>query len=480
MATLNLWVDFTKRKNSTKQPPETPTYYKDVKLKEATSIENPVFIVDGIQADTNYCQYAGHYYYIDDVVYVTNTVVEIHCTKDLLATYKSAIQSSSALVLYYSHNNQEIVDARLSTKTTASYDGATANFDSLGATPATNSAIIVGVTGQDSIGNFAMSQNTLKGLLSQAIEDTWQSSIDTIEQEYPYTFEASLEDWVHNIMASLGRQWEYLKVMFQSADYKGFLMDSIKYAIQLPISVSDCGGTPTSIKLGAIDTGVNGNLVGDRIFSDGCDVTIPWQASDWRRNAPYHEIYLYIPWVGVVNISPSEIMGETTLHVAVSLDKFTGNAIFTVKAGSKCVHYSSTNIGSSYPIGSSNISPLASATSIVGGAASLLTGNALGVAMATIGLANTIEPMPTCIGSNSGGAGLGLNGNSVYCWTVFHDTTVAPANINAELGTPANQVMSLSAITGYVQTANASVNMAGHGTDKDDINNLLNGGVYIE
>ena len=104
----------------------------------------------------------------------------------------------------------------------------------------------------------------------------------------------------------------------------------------------------------------------------------------------------------------------------------------------------------------------------------------MALASGTLGIANALKPTPSCIGSNAGGAILGINAENIHCITVFHDTTVAPSSVSAVQGTPFNGVMSLSGVSGYVQTMNAGVDMPGFGADKDIINDMLNGGIYIE
>ena len=140
-----------------------------------------------------------------------------------------------------------------------------------------------------------------------------------------------------------------------------------------------------------------------------------------------------------------------------------------------------------FAVGTSNVPITQQVNTLIGasiaGAAAIASGGGAAVLAAmtggTLSLANDISGMPTCVGSNMGGAVLGLT-DQVVCYTVFHDTTVTPSSVSAVKGTPYNGVMSLSGVSGYVQTAGASVEVAGYGNEKDMINNYLNGGLYIE
>ena len=302
-----------------------------------------------------------------------------------------------------------------------------------------------------------------------------ENQIDTV----PLPLTDSLVDFAQYII-------DLLKTEALSFTYVGKISECIRNCYALPIPYTAWGGSSEQIFLGKAYSGKSGYALGssERILSDSATVNIPWQASDWRRNAPYHEIYLYIPCIGVIQISPSDVMGEVALHVDISLDKLSGDVIVNVGTASKVISQFTTNVAVDYPVGYSNVDPATAVTSVAG-ALGALTGAvnpAVGAAIAGLGLTNVIQPQAQSIGSNGGGAFLGLvgyTGYKVYCFTIFHDTTVAPTNPSAVRGTPFNGVMSLN-ISGYVQTAGASIEIPGFGNDKDQVNNYLNGGIYIE
>lgn len=63
---------------------------------------------------------------------------------------------------------------------------------------------------------------------------------------------------------------------------------------------------------------------------------------------------------------------------------------------------------------------------------------------------------------------------------ISHDTNVEPSSMTSNYGRPSNKVLSLSGLSGYVQTANANVVTSASKQYKDEIDSLLNGGVYLE
>ena len=104
---------FTKRQNSTKQPANTDTHVDlTVFLKEPCDEFKPVFQLEDQTADGyNYVKWGSNYYWITSKTYLPGQMLELHCTKDLLATFKSDIGSSTQYILRSSYQqNGNIVD----------------------------------------------------------------------------------------------------------------------------------------------------------------------------------------------------------------------------------------------------------------------------------------------------------------------------------------------------------------------------------
>jgi len=483
MATITAYSGFSKRKNSTKQPTGAGTQITAT-LKDDVSMVQPVFIIQGDHFTYNYISFAGRYYFVDDVVSLRNSLCEIHCNIDVLATYKAAIQAASAYVLYYSHTNNEIVDTRLSTKTAITIDSNTQTFNNLGS----GESYMLTAIGESRTSIFACDKSDIDELFDstilQTIQDGWDDMVDDVDD----AVDAISAGDVKEMLQALFKCWlEFIKTQSEVTGSVLFCDDAqkfVKNCFVLPIDKSNIGGSLHMVHLGKWIANANGNTGFPRICHDSATLAIPWQASDWRRNEPYHEIYLYIPYIGLINIPASEVIGVTNLTINVAIDTYSGVTSFVVTASNGTVlgQYS-TNIAAPYAVGSSNINLTASGAQIIASAASIasgaVTGNVGAVSMGALGIVNSIKPFDASVSSNGGAAGMGL-GNTVKCFTVFHDTTVTPSSVSAVKGTPYNGVMSLSGVSGYVQTAGASVDIAGYGNEKDLVNNYLDGGIYIE
>lgn len=84
----------TKKRNSTKIPTaDEMIRTESVVLKENCSDYNPVFTLNLSENifPYNYVKWDEWYYFIDDVIRGRNNIFEVHCTQDVLATYKSYI-----------------------------------------------------------------------------------------------------------------------------------------------------------------------------------------------------------------------------------------------------------------------------------------------------------------------------------------------------------------------------------------------------
>ena len=462
---------FSKRHNSTAVPTGGTTV--DVQLKGGCDLLAPIFILSSNSLPTfNYVQFNNRYYFVTGIKSVRNALWEISCEVDVLATWKANIQATTAHVLYYTHANSQISDHRLSVETSQTTQASSAYFGQFG----TDSAYVLTAVGKDAVAAFAMVESSLQGLIDQNFFDTLDNNLINI------TPVDDTVDTMHTIADSVRWFADMLQTELGSFTYSDNASRNIRSCHILPIPYASIGGTVETLYLGRMNTGKTGLRITQRIFSESVTVSIPWQASDWRRNAPYHEIFLYLPCIGLTSISPSDVIGESSLTITIGMDKFSGDTIIEVNTSTKTIAYYTTNVATAYPIGASQITPMQAATAIGSAAEAIATSvnPALSIGMAGLGIANAIQPNVTCIGSNGGGAILGVDADKVTCYTVFHDTTVSPSSVSATIGTPYNGAMSLSGVSGYVQTQNASVSGDMMDSERQQINQMLDGGIYIE
>lgn len=475
--TLTLYK-FSKRQNSTAVPPASGGTEVSIDLKDQTQILTPTFILHWTSyPDYNYCEFMGRYYFISTIESIRNDIWSLSCSVDLLATYKSEIQATSAFVAYDTAANTEISDHRLSVKTTQTTVVNSDSFSTIGS----GACAILSITGEGSTSSWAMSVSDARDILNTM--DNWMDGSDIA----PIPPGGSLD-----VMEAIDTFVDSFVKVCRQLLASGKVSDCIKSARICPWPASICGDAGSNIKLGQYGSGKSGYKV-DPIhgkITDTCVISIPWQATDWRRNSPYHELYLYIPYIGVISLSPSDLIGESQIFVNAHVYLSTGDTSITVRTASRQIAQYNTNLSAPFEIGASNATPAAAfssgAAAIGGTIASVFTGGAAAVAAgiaagssAIQGVTNNIQGMPSSIGGNAGGAVFAV-GNTCYLVSVFHDTNVLPDSVSAVIGTPANEVKSLSGLSGYVETRCASVSGDMLESERTQLNKLLDGGIYIE
>ena len=475
---------YNKKARSTGTPASGGTTYKCT-LKAGSTVTSPTIMLDiGISnaPEYNYARidvwdrwYVITEWTFDERLWTASLQV------DLLASYKSNIRALSAFVVYDATANTELSDNRLSTLTSYTASQSTGSFSKLGQTSLQGNVIMVTITGKDSTATYAMNAYQVKTLLN-GLGD-WLR--DTLGPELDPNDITQVDDAFKIIASRMSKNTIQLVAT-------GTACDNIRSAFQLPFAMGNVPGTSsTTVYLGEFESTVQANdITANRILHDSATVSIPWQASDWRRNAPYHEIFLYNPFAGLIQLSNSDLIGVSSLTIEATIDLLTGDTLFEVMAGNRCINQTSANLASSFPIGASNITPanvasnmLSAAGNAAGAVGAGFTFNAAGAAQMGIAAAqsifNAMQPSSTCVNGGGGGAAMGLSG-TVYCYTIFHDTSDSPSDTNPVMGSPTMAVKSLGSLSGYVQTSGAAIRGNMLDSERQQLNSLLDSGIFIE
>lgn len=490
--------EFQKRHNSTRRPQGAEWDISGV-LRDGSSLITPTIAFEfasdfspmsnryNLKFNYAYVAKFARYYWITDWTYESGLWIAA-MKVDVLATFRSEILAASAFVAYDESTNTDLVDSRMSLLTAKTIDSRTGVFQKLGQNSTTGGVVIVSCTGKDSTAAFAMNPPTISQLMNNVV--SWGSS----------TFaESSMDPYMPDPNDSLGKQiWDALKGSCSwwkrvavNIGSNGDAAENIRAAVQLPIDISDVSGTSQQVILGQYETNVNAKKISSRILYDVCQVSIPWRYSDWRNNEPYTEIYLYIPYVGNIKMPNGILIGETDLKIYASVDLMSGDAIFRVyiEPSDKLISTYTVNIGASYPIGASNISPAQVTTGIAGAvgaiAAGVSKGGAAGAAIGALGAIQGImaanTPNSSSIGGGGGGATQGIQGTCIV--TVFSHNIVMPQGAAATseiMGSPTMCVKPLGNVVGYLETRGAAITGNMTATEHAELNAMLDGGIYVE
>ena len=478
-------VSFTtqnKRENSTKELTYTVTH--NCVFKNGCSLLKPVLLLE-IDSET-FPSYTGftfenRKYFITDIKSIRDNLFEIYGRVDVLATYKSNILATTAYVIFDSTNNSELVDKRLPMITSKSVQVGTTPcpFD-----PIAGGCYILSITGSNcSTGVYKVTETELASLIDD-IQDVTDNIFDysLYPEPTPPTYGTDIADNIAKAADYIADYflWIFKRLFLPISQFfgTGNIPQNIRECRYLPFNVG-VSGTPQSIFLGTFGTkSVLGKLITETVHRT-VNVTIPWQTTDWRRRSPFTDVYLYLPYIGMVKLSSENLVGQSSLSVSYTLALRDGSLICTVESGGEIIGQYSGSVGASVPVGISNLSLPKVAQSIISFSNALAEGKAEGIGLAGLDLAASVQPNFSCIGGLDGIAGIATNQN-ITCYTIFHDTIAPPNTELTIIGSPTMRPKSLAALTNFVQTLGVSVDGAMTSDERNELNRLLDSGIYIE
>jgi len=454
--TATFWKNYSKRINSTKKPTTSGTDHT-IKLKDSTSVENPVFLLDTVDLYYNYCKWNNHYYYIQDIILSTNKVYEVHCVQDLLATHKNEILDMTAFVEYSSSNyNTDILDPRISNTgnvvRTSTYNNFVSGFFNL-----TGNFIVSIASPTGSAVRYIMSASDIATMMSYINTVSDDNVLDAVVKKY-----GSLQSCI------LGCTWVPYSVENNGTDY--------------PVQIGPYTITGLTCKK------CNASM---KAHGDNTSVAIPWNNTTLARRHR-ETIQIYLPGYGTTTLDASRLVGLSSLTLTISAD-ITGGVIYTLRSGDDVVNYYSCNLGASIPITTLIQSPIGAFMQTTSqGAAYVSDMNALNnqpFSSAVNSFISNITGRLTSFGMQSssiGGQGGIVAGKVAQVFDIVrltsYDYTYAEAqeNMATMYGRPLMAVTPLLNLTGYCKCNGASIDCDGLADDKDAINSFLNGGFYIE
>lgn len=415
-------------------------------IKEATSIENPVFILRSNDFSYNYAQAFDHFYFITNIVSLANGLIEIHCEQDVLATYKSDIRNTSARVLYSSSEyDLTIRDERMRVTSEVEYHVKKGWTDA---------------------------QFSKTGMYILACMNGQSSGTGGIATYYALT-ESELAAISANVLNNPGF-FEQLAEQFTNP------MEAIISCIWLPIPKSGMYGSTQNVFIGALDTGVTGYKLSERVRNYAFNVQLPinWNNPTYKYTSPISTGLLYLPFVGAVDVDlDTRFMNELIIG-DLYVDYFTGDLVYVIKTGDNVVTHSG-NCATKLPLSASSYNPMGAIASTAALIGSIATLNVAGVVNSVQSMAESFKIHTQQNGSLSSVLG-SYAGTDIIAVVYEHTLTDDIESLKDVQGLPCFKTLTLGSLSGYVQCEKASVNIAGLAGDKEAVNSFLNGGFYMD
>lgn len=249
-------------------------------------------------------------------------------------------------------------------------------------------------------------------------------------------------------------------------------------------------GTKT-VKIGNISTDVSMPYCSRQFVEKTIgSIAIKKYVGSFMDYAPYTKIQIYLPYVGVRDLNPDDVMGET-ITVKYHIDILTGGCAAMISVGSKGVMYQyNGSCIANVPLTAINYSgAIQNAVSAIGSGITAVVGMATGAAPLTgVGIAglatsaaNTaLSSKPTIQRSGSMGGSSGLMSVQQCYLIITRPRMSVPTNLNRFGGYPANINAKLSTLTGLTMIDSIRLdNIPAMETEKQELLSLLQKGVIF-
>ena len=258
----------------------------------------------------------------------------------------------------------------------------------------------------------------------------------------------------------------------------GNVFGAIAKCITVPFDAigSDRGST---IKILGIETNVAATGYVNHLQTIDCgSITIDRYFGDFKDYAPYTKCFVYLPYIGVNEISINQVQGKA-LRLVYGVDLLDGSCVARLSADDKQLYSFSGNMATEYPIvGKTPSSPLAAATNMLGD----ITGSS--TLAATVGLIGSV-----LTGQNSSSAfqtvgGVTGNWGNVGVLTPFvyleRPVQSIPNGYASSFGWTCNKYLTLNTLSGYTEV-DESIHLSTTATDeeKEMLKEILTSGFYI-
>lgn len=444
--TLELYT-MSKKLNSTKQPLGSGTTVSAT-LKDNTSVLNPTFIIKTFDLSKNYIKWGSRYYFVDDIVILSNDHAEYVCRTDVLATFKSEIGSSAQYVLRAaSAYNPYALDMKYPAQASAILS----NISLSGLAVDSTGLYVLGVIGSGSTNTvtyYTMGESNFQQLMIALFDDTYLNAADV------------------------------------SVELQKELVNPFQYIVScywFPFTATQMAGDMAQIKFGWWDSGVYGGKLSEsqRVVSLEQTFELPRHPQAGTRgiylnDAPYTRYMLNCYSFGSIPIDPAPFVANNAGAIEIDVDIFTGVAQMYVATQSSRLFTEISQFGVPIQINQNTANVIGGALSLAGGLVGIAYGNYVGAAQGILSAVESAFPQVQSKGANGSKVAFMQTPNIVASFRNLVEED------NTQIGRPLCQQKTISTLSGYILCEDADLDSAGSAMEKEQIINFLNSGFYYE
>ena len=410
----------------------------------------------------------NRYYFVSNVIVLSNNRVEYVLECDPLASFKSNIGSTVARIAFSTTGwDKDIIDPRMGVETTKlKYQRSVATELSSGG------CYILTVFNDDSVSSNGLGCTYVLQESEIGKVKSWMSNTSVI---------TALRNF-----------------------FGGNPIESIFSCIWVPFPYASAPQVAafTNMKIGDQNSSNEGVTINNKVLADTgiykatqLSLEIPYRYNDFRDSEPYTSAQIYLPGVGYTPINIGDWLDTVYMKIDYSMEYATGDLTYYLKDfNDNLIQTISCNVASQCPLGqmlTSGGGIVSSVGGMVGGAAAVAvgaaTGNALmatgGVGAMIAGAANTAlnaNKRAASVKGNQGGRTSTEIRDIIFTGFYMDTEDVDNTSYKAVKGRPVGVSHAISNHSGYVQCDDASVNIGGTALERQRINDYLNAGFFYE
>lgn len=244
------------------------------------------------------------------------------------------------------------------------------------------------------------------------------------------------------------------------------------HKVYSPVQTSGQG----TIKCGYLDSGVPSKLVSEQYITVDCgSVDLQEYFGNVFDYPPYTEVSIYLPFIGVRHLDPSDVM-RSTISVIYHIDVLTGACLAEVNvqrdAAGGTLYTFSGDAAVRYPVSSGSYMGIVSG--LIGVATSVVSGNLLPALGGVTRLHTNVDRSGSFIGN------AGAMGSKIPYLIISRPQTAMADHFETLSGYPSNTYTPLSACKGFTQVKYCHVeNLNATDAEKQEIEQLLKEGVIL-
>ena len=280
--------------------------------------------------------------------------------------------------------------------------------------------------------------------------------------------------------------------LFDLNTFKKLFSDPMQSIIGLaivPVQPSVAGSK--NVHFGSIDSGISMPYLSTNYVQLDCgSVALEKYVGCFMDNDPYTKISIYLPFVGIRQLSADDVIGGS-IHVVYNIDVLNGACACFIEHSTRGVLYSyNGSCITNVPLTSVNFSgaiqnAVSAIGSMIGIAAGVTTGAAPVAAMGALGLATSaantaINSKPSVQRSGNLGGSAGILSIMTPYVIIERPSLSVPSNVQHYVGQTSNITMSLGACRGFTLCEYVHIDNVSATTEEImEIESLLKQGVIF-